>query len=73
MFVGDGRKGSESFSKCEAELKKMAPMLCIFHTQKVSSTKLRQDLKDGKRPADISDVSTTTADIPKEFRADKIK
>lgn len=74
MFVGDDWKGSELFSKCEAELKKYGADVVYFpYTKKVSSTKLRQDLKDGKRPVDINNVSTTTADIPKEFRADEIK
>lgn len=74
MFVGDDWKGSELFSKCEAELKKYGTDVVYFpYTQKVSSTKLRQELKDGKRPVDINNISTTTADIPNEFRADEIK
>ena len=73
MFVGDDWKGSELFSKCEAELKKFGTDVVYFpYTKKVSSTKLRQDLKDGKRPVDINNISTTTADIPKEFRKSEI-
>lgn len=69
MFVGDDWKGSELFSKCETELKKYGADVVYFpYTKKVSSTKLRQELKDGKRPVDINNVASTTSDIPKPFR-----
>ncbi|MDO4729774.1 MAG: hypothetical protein Q4A96_01075 [Candidatus Saccharibacteria bacterium] len=46
MFVGDDWKGSELFSKCEAELKKYGSTVVYFsYTQKVSSTKLREKLQ----------------------------
>lgn len=45
MFVGDNRKGSELFSKCEEELKKYGPTVVYFsYTQKVPSAKLREKL-----------------------------
>ncbi len=34
MFVGDGWKGSELFSKCEAELKKIWRRCCVFSIRK---------------------------------------
>ena len=46
MFVGDDWKGSELFSRCEAELKKYGSTVVYFpYTQKVSSTKLREKLQ----------------------------
>ena len=62
MFVGDDWKGSELFSKCEAELKKFGTDVVYFpYTKKISSTKLRETLKQGATPAEplSSTVSTT--------------
>ena len=73
MFVGDDWKGSELFSKCEAELKKFGSEVVYFpYTKKVSSTILRQDLKDGKRPIEITNLSVSTADLPEQFRKNAI-
>ena len=45
MFVGDDWKGSELFSKCEAELKKYGVDVVYFpYTKKVSSTMLREKI-----------------------------
>lgn len=53
MFVGDDWKGSELFSKCEAELKKYGTDVIYFpYTKNISSTGLRDDLMSGKRPVD---------------------
>lgn len=53
MFVGDDWKGSELFSKCEAELKKYGTDVVYFpYTKKVSSTKLRAELNSGAKPVE---------------------
>lgn len=53
MFVGDDWKGSELFNKCEDELKKFGVDVVYFpYTKKISSTKLRGDLKNGLRPVE---------------------
>ena len=65
MFVGDDWKGSELFSKCEAELKKYGTDVVYFpYTKKISSTKLREQLQKGTTPADSlsSTVSRTTSE-----------
>ena len=60
MFVGDDWKGSELFSKCEAELKKFGTDVVYFpYTKKISSTKLREQLQKGTTPAEPLTKSPT--------------
>ena len=68
MFVGDDWKGSELFSKCEAELKKYGVDVVYFpYTKKVSSTMLRAKLNSGNMPAEavVKNAGETATKRPK--------
>lgn len=70
MFVGDDWKGSELFSKCEAELKKYGTDVVYFpYTKKISSTKLREQLQKGTAPAEP--LSSTVPTTPSAALTDK--
>ena len=70
MFVGDDWKGSELFSKCEAELKKYGVDVVYFpYTKKVSSTMLREKISNKTPVTDaISNGQKSESKIAKKFR-----
>ena len=70
MFVGDDWKGSELFSKCEAELKKYGSTVVYFScTQKISSTKLREKLQLPANPTVVK-IEKTEEENKKVYSLD---